>query len=63
MVKIECQDHIQIWGLGNNFGGDSPFITLCLGKSRCNRDSGKSGVFMIFIIGELESNSCKQEFM
>jgi len=59
MVKIECQAHIQIWGLGTNFGGDSPFITLRLGKFRCNLY--KYGVFMIFIIGE--SNSCKQEFM
>jgi len=30
IVKIECQAHIQIWGLGTNFGEDSPFITLCL---------------------------------
>ena len=59
MVKIEYQARINIWGLGNNFGGDSPFITLCIGKARCN--SGKYAVFMIFIIGE--SNSCNQEFM
>jgi len=25
MVKIECQAHIQIWGLGSNFGGGFTF--------------------------------------
>ena len=48
IVKMECQAHIQIWGLGANFGEDSPFITLCLGKSRCN--SCKYEVFIISII-------------